>query len=186
VSVISEIENAAATEVFKKLSSINVNEFVKGKNGHKFLSWSHAINELLKVFPDAVWEIREWDSIPYLQTPAGCFVEVSVIIRGITRKQLHPILDYRNKPISNPDAFQINTSIMRALTKAISLHGMGLYIYQGEDLPVNLKDGLIEELTELLKKNDKYDSGTDKILNNMSVSQLEKKTDEYKTKESKK
>jgi len=168
---------------FEVLSNVDVNEFVKGKNGHKFLSWANAVNELLRIYPDANWVIREWDGIPYLQTGAGCFVEVSVIIRGITRKQLHPILDYRNKPIEKPDAFQVNTSIMRALTKAISLHGMGLYIYQGEDFPINTIDGLRDELTGLLKTHNKYDDNTAAHILRMNVSTLAKKVDEYKSKE---
>jgi len=174
------------TNVFKTLSSVDVSKFVKGKNGFKFLSWSHAVNELLIRFPEAFWEIREWDGIPYLQTTAGCFVEVSVVIHGVTRKQLHPILDYRNKPILKPNAFEVNTSIMRSLAKAISLHGMGLYIYQGEDLPPNLADGLKEELIGLLKKADKYTPKvTESHLDKMNVHQLEQKVDEYREKEGK-
>jgi len=44
-------------------------------------------------------------------------------------------MDNRNKAITNPDAFQINTAIMRCMTKGLSLHGLGLYIYAGDDLP---------------------------------------------------
>jgi hypothetical protein len=44
-------------------------------------------------------------------------------------------MDYKNKAIPNPDAFAVNTAIMRCMTKALSLHGLGLYIYAGEDLP---------------------------------------------------
>ena len=48
---------------------------------------------------------------------------------------MFPVLDYRNKAIQNPDAFAINTAMQRALAKAISYHGLGHYIYAGEDLP---------------------------------------------------
>ena len=68
-------------------------------------------------------------------TEGGFFVKVSVTIDGITRSQIHPVLDNRNQTIEKPNANDINTSIMRCLAKAIALHGLGLYIFAGEDLP---------------------------------------------------
>ncbi len=70
-----------------------------------------------------------------MQTEAGCFVQVTVWSGGIARTQVHPVLDNRNQTLEKPNAFQINTSIQRCLAKAIALHGLGLYIYAGEDLP---------------------------------------------------
>ena len=46
-----------------------------------------------------------------------------------------PVLDYKNKAVVNPDAMAVNTAMQRCLAKAIALHGIGLYIYAGEDLP---------------------------------------------------
>jgi hypothetical protein len=68
-------------------------------------------------------------------TDLGVFVEVAVTVQGICLSQIHPVLDSRNRPILAPTAFDINTSIQRCLVKAIALHGLGLYIYAGEDLP---------------------------------------------------
>jgi hypothetical protein len=73
--------------------------------------------------------------MPYLKTDCGYFVEVAVTVGGVTRSQLHPILNAQNKPIPQPSSFDINTSLARCLVKAIALHGLGLYIYAGEDLP---------------------------------------------------
>jgi hypothetical protein len=73
--------------------------------------------------------------MPYIKTELGYFVEVAVTVEGITHSQIHPVLDNNNRPIASPNSFQINTSIQRALVKAIALHGLGLYIYAGEDLP---------------------------------------------------
>src|SRR6187431_768486 len=73
--------------------------------------------------------------LPYLKTDCGYFVEVEVTVEGVRLSQIHPVLDARNKPIEMPSAFDINTSIMRCLVKAIALHGLGLYVYAGEDLP---------------------------------------------------
>ena len=70
-----------------------------------------------------------------MQTDAGCFVQVSLTVDGVTRSQIHPVLDNVNKTVMQPNAFQVNTSIQRCLAKVIALHGLGLYIYAGEDLP---------------------------------------------------
>jgi len=170
---------------FDVLSSVNVEDYVRGKNGFRYLSWANAVNELLKRFPDASWEHREWDGIPYLQTGAGCFVEVSVIIGSITRKQLHPILDFRNKPVLKPDAFQVNSSIQRALAKAISLHGLGLYIYQGEDLPPSEKEAIESArltLSSLLDNANKLTPQAKQALLRMNYDDIQKKISEYEKK----
>lgn len=72
--------------------------------------------------------------VPYNRTSTGYYVEVSVTADKLTRTQVHPVLDGRNQPIAQPNSFQINTSIQRALAKAIALHGVGLSLYAGEDL----------------------------------------------------
>jgi len=73
--------------------------------------------------------------VPYMRTDTGYYVEVEVTIDEVSRSQVHPVLDHRNKPVDKPNAFDINTSIQRCLAKAIALHGLGLHIYAGEDLP---------------------------------------------------
>lgn len=124
---------------FEELNAINVNNYTEKKGRFTYLSWAWAVRELLKVDSEATWEIHEWglegNRQPYMQTEAGCFVQVTVWVGGIARTQVHPVLDNTNKPINEPNAFQINTSIQRCLAKAIALHGLGLYIYAGEDLP---------------------------------------------------
>jgi hypothetical protein len=170
---------------FQVLSKINVEKDVKGKNGFKYLSWSSAVHHLLSHYPDSSWEHREWDGLPYLQSKAGCFVEVSVTINDITRKQLHPILDYRNQPIKEPNAFQINTSIQRALAKAIGLHGLGLYIYQGEDLPPSEKEAIESarvELSDLLRDAGKLNPQAKQALFKMSYEDIQNKIAEYRNK----
>ena len=121
---------------FKILQNINVNHLKDKKGKFDYLSWADAVTQLLLIYPDSTWEIHEYyNNLPYLNTESGCYVKVSVTVKGITRTQIHPVLDNYNKPIKNPDCFQINTSIQRALAKAIALHGLGLYIFRGEDLP---------------------------------------------------
>jgi len=81
------------------------------------------------------WEVQRFHGLPYLATEAGVFVEVAVTVQGVRLSQIHPVLDSRNRPLLAPSAFDINTSIQRCLVKAIALHGLGLYVYAGEDLP---------------------------------------------------
>ena len=126
--------------LFEKLNKIDVNKHKKKKGQFDYLSWPLAIQELLKVCPDATWEVHEYGNedgltAPYMTTNAGCFVRVSVTCNEITRSQVHPVTDNRNQTIAQPTAQDINTSIQRCLAKAIALHGLGLYIFAGEDLP---------------------------------------------------
>lgn len=120
---------------FQELYSRNVNEHVESKGKFKYLSWTYAVAELNKLDPQASWEVIRFNGMPFLSTECGYFVEVAVTVKGITKSQIHPVLDNNNRPIEKPNAFQINTSIQRCLVKAIALHGLGLYIYAGEDLP---------------------------------------------------
>ena len=90
--------------------------------------------------PTACWEVRRFNGLPYLFAEIGVFVEVAVTVQGVTLSQIHPVLDGRNRPILAPTSFDINTSIQRCLVKAIALHGLGLYIYAGEDLPQPVGD----------------------------------------------
>ena len=143
--------------VFNILDKVDVSAKSEKKGMFTYLSGAWAVRELLRVAPDATWEVHEWgmegNRQPYMQTEAGCFVKVSVTVNGVTREQVHPVLDNRNKPIKTPDAFQVNTSIQRCLAKAIALHGLGLYIFAGEDLPDNsLDDSLIKEIISLAEK----------------------------------
>jgi len=93
------------------------------------LSWPYAVAQLRLADPDAFWEVRRFEGLPYLKTETGYFVEVAVTVGGITLAQIHPVLDSKNHPIYEPTAFDINTSIQRCLVKAIALHGLGLYVY---------------------------------------------------------
>ena len=120
---------------FRVMSAINVSEHIEKKGGFSYLSWPFAVAQLRLADPSASWEVRRFNDLPYLFTETGVFVEVAVTVQGITLSQIHPVLDGRNRPILAPTCFDINTSIQRALVKAIALHGLGLYIYAGEDLP---------------------------------------------------
>lgn len=128
-------EPVVSDNYFARLNAINVNEHVERKGGFSYLSWPYAVAQLRLADPAATWEVRRFNGLPYLACEAGVFVEVAVTVQGITLSQVHPVLDGRNRPLVAPTSFDINTSIQRCLVKAIALHGLGLYIYAGEDLP---------------------------------------------------
>ncbi|HDR4483514.1 TPA: DUF1071 domain-containing protein [Bacillus cereus] len=120
---------------FSKLAQIDCTEHVEKKGRFSYLSWAWAVKKLREVDSTATWEVKRFDGVPYLKTDCGYFVEVEVTVQGLPLSQIHPILNNQNKPIAEPNSFDINTSIQRCLVKAIALHGLGLYIYAGEDLP---------------------------------------------------
>lgn len=125
---------------FARLNAINVNEHVEKKGGFSYLSWPYAVAQLRLADPTAIWEVRRFDGLPFLTTDAGIFVEVAVTVQGVTLSQIHPVLDGRNRPLLVPSSFDVNTSLQRCLVKAIALHGLGLYIYAGEDMPQPVAD----------------------------------------------
>lgn len=119
-----------------ELLKINVNDHIEKKNGLSYLSWAWAWAEVLKIDPTARYTVHEYDGLPLVYLKDGsAMVKVSVEIKGDIKTCLLPVLDHRNKPIENPNSFAVNTSIMRCLAKCIAIHGLGLYVYGGEDLP---------------------------------------------------
>ena len=123
---------------FNELNKVDVSKYVKKKGKFNYLSWAYAVRELKKVCPNSTWGVvKAEDGSPFMLTTCGYFVEVWVEVEGCRLSQVHPVLDNTNKPVDSPNAFQINTSLQRALAKSIALHGLGLYIFGGEDLPEN-------------------------------------------------
>ncbi|PEU86244.1 hypothetical protein CN386_00235 [Bacillus cereus] len=138
---------------FSKLAQIDCSEHVEKKGRFSYLSWAWAVKKLREVDPTASWEVKRFDGVPYLKTDCGYFVEVEVTVQGLPLSQIHPILNNQNKPISEPNSFDINTSIQRCLVKAIALHGLGLYIYAGEDLPEIQEDPISSQQVGAIKLN---------------------------------
>lgn len=124
--------------VFQTLNDINVNEHTEKKNGLTYLSWAWAWAEVKKNFPDATYKIYEnengWN---YFTDGRTAWVKTGVTIEGIENIEYLPVMDYRNRsiPLEQITSFDVNKSIQRSLTKACARHGLGLYVYQNEDLP---------------------------------------------------
>ena len=121
----------------------DVNAHTEKKNNLTYLSWAWAWAEALKADPKATFVVEMFGDKCYMDINGTGMVWVTVTMFNKPMTCQLPVMDYRNKPIPNPDAFAVNTAIMRCMTKALSLHGLGLYIYAGEDLPEEGKSVVI-------------------------------------------
>ena len=122
------------------LLSKNVNEHTEKKGNLTYLSWAWGWAEALRVDPDATYKIEMFGDKCFMDINGTAMVFVTVTMFGKPMTCQLPVMDYKNKAIQLPDAFAVNTAIMRCMTKALSLHGLGLYIYAGEDLPEGESD----------------------------------------------
>ena len=121
---------------FLELYKIDVSGKTEKKGNLTYLSWCWAWAEFKKVYPDANYEVKKFDGIPYVHdTDTGYMVYTSVTAGGMTYEMWLPVMDTRNKAMKTADMFDINKTIMRCLTKNLAMFGLGLYIYAGEDLP---------------------------------------------------
>lgn len=123
---------------FAVLNAINVNGKTEKKNGRTYLSWAWAWGEVKKLHPDATYTIYEnaagWN---YHTDGNTCWVKTGVTVNGIEHIEYLPVMDFKNASIraDKVTSFDVNKAIQRSLTKAVARHGLGLYIYAGEDLP---------------------------------------------------
>lgn len=136
---------------FTELNAVDCKDKIEKKNGLSYLSWAYAWGEVKKRHPDANYTIYEnKDGWNYFTDGRTGWVKTGVTVNGIEHIEYLPIMDYRNKSISadNITSFDVNKTIQRSLTKACARHGLGLYIYAGEDLPEDMSgvDNLKNEI----------------------------------------
>ena len=126
-------------DIFKTLSEINVNDKTEKKGKFTYLSWSFAWAELKKVSPTATAKVYhdENTNMPYFASKAGVIVKVGITVNDLEHINYLPVMDFRNAAIATDkvNMMDVNKAIQRCTVKAIALHGLGLYIYAGEDLP---------------------------------------------------
>lgn len=116
---------------YKKLRKVDVTNHIEKKGRFSYVSWTWAVDTLLLNDPEATWSYE-----PETVYPDGTMMTHCAVFAFNKRMEMQlPVLDHRNKPIANPNAFDINTARMRCLVKAIALFGIGLHVYAGEDLP---------------------------------------------------
>ena len=123
---------------FATLNAINVNDKTERKGKLTYLSWAWAWGEVKKLHPDANYTIYEnADGWNYHTDGRTCWVKTGVTVNGIEHIEYLPVMDHQNRsiPLDKVNSFDVNKTIQRSLTKAVARHGLGLYIYAGEDLP---------------------------------------------------
>ena len=123
------------SELINELLKKNVNEHTEKKNGLTYLSWAWAWAEALKADSSASYKVEMFGDKCFMDINGTAMVFVTVTMFGKPMTCQLPVMDYRNKAIPTPDAFAVNTAIMRCMTKALALHGLGLYLYSGDDVP---------------------------------------------------
>jgi len=139
----------AEKSTFSVLNAINCNEHTEKKNGLTYLSWAWAWQIAKTNFPDATYDIYEnAEGLNYHHDGRTCWVKTGVTIGGIEHIEYLPVMDHRNAsiPRDKVTSFDVNKAIQRSLTKALARHGLGLYIYAGEDLP-DAEDDTRREIT---------------------------------------
>lgn len=141
---------------FQKLYDVDVKDKVKKKNGLNYVSWAAAWAEVKKIYSDATYHIYERETpegliINYFTDGKTCWVKTGVTINGVEHIEELPVMNYKNESITLEKILSsdVNKSIQRSLTKACARHGLGLYIYEGEDLPETVKKEKKEQDEEL-------------------------------------
>ena len=151
------------TSTWQILSQIDCNAKIEKKNGLTYLSWAWAWGIVKEKFPLANYEVIKFDGKPYLfDENLGYLIQTRVTIEGETIQMQLPVMDGANKAqkhipytystkyggektVESATMFDINTAIMRCLTKNLAMFGLGHYIYAGEDLPQDYTNEKSEE-----------------------------------------
>lgn len=174
---------------FEKLYNIDVSGYIEKKNGLNYLSWANAIAEFKKVHPNMTFEVKKFENgLPYVYDEnTGYMVFTSVTVDGLTLEMWLPVMDsannamkskpytiktkYKEFPVQAATMFDINKTIMRCLTKNLAMFGLGLRVYNGEDLPETVEEQHFEPPKKTKAKKDEAPSGEDikKMLNKSQV-----------------
>ena len=190
-------ETKQEKSIFETLFNINVGEHIEKKNGLSYLSWPFAWSEVKKIFPDANYKVKLFgeNNLPYVYDEStGYMVFTSVTINDLTHEMWLPVMDNSNKsmksvkytydtnyrknvPVEPASMFDINKAIMRCLVKNLSMFGLGLYIYAGEDLPEKDSEKIlpsdVKSLKKIISEFDNSEKLQSNILKNYGVKNME-------------
>lgn len=137
-------DNIKPKNYFEELSRVDCSGKIEKKNGLSYLSWAFAWGELKKRYPLSFYTIYENENgYNYFTDGRTAWVKTGVTVCDnlgviqIEHIEYLPVMDFRNNsiPLEKITSFDVNKTIQRSLTKAVARHGLGLYIYAGEDLP---------------------------------------------------
>lgn len=150
--------------VFETLNQIDVGEHIEKKNGLSYLSWAWAWTEAKKKYPSAQYTVYERDTefgeVNYFTDGMTCWVKVSITIEDLEHIEYLPVMDFKNKsiPLDKITSMDVNKAIQRGLTKALARHGLGLYIYAGEDLPEASEEPSEKTISEFMARQNEMTS----------------------------
>jgi len=170
--------------VFQRLSEIDVSHMTERKGQFTYLSWTHAWKAVKDNYPDAVfvktvYTDNQNNQLPFMRdTKGNTWVGVAVSIEGITVEEVFPVTDNRNKAMTFPDSFAVNTAHQRCLTKALAYHGLGINVYAGEDLPMETSN--VEDLDEFRQKSIQFIAEIKKAKDEKALDAIAKKIKEAK------
>jgi hypothetical protein len=145
--------NILSIETFRKLASVDVHSKIEKKNGLDYLSWAFAWSEACKVADVRRTVYKSANGNIYHTDGRTAWVEVGVTIGDVEHIDYLPVMDHRNKaiPLEQIDSFSVNKAIQRSTVKALALHGLGLNIYAGEDLPMVVELPEMHDCTKLIE-----------------------------------
>ena len=147
------------SNVWNTLSAIDCSKHVEKKNGFTYLSWAWAWSILKQHYPTAQYTKHLFqvngNQLPYmLDADGNAYVTVTVKIldgdnpNGLSAiesaTEIMPVLNHANRPIKNPNSFEVNASLQRCMVKAIAALGLGCYIYAGEDMPMESPTAMVQ------------------------------------------
>lgn len=136
--------------IFKTMSQIDIRNLTEKKNGFTYLSWAHALRLLKEHVPDAmvtkhIFKQADDTYLPYMVDAQGyAYVQITVTLGKDepATTEIMPVLNHANRPIQNPNSFEVNASLQRCMAKAISMAtGLGIHLYAGEDMPAQVSTG---------------------------------------------
>jgi len=178
--------------VWHNLSRFDVSKEVEQKGRFDYLSWTWAWAFVKEKYPTAKFEKHIFrdnqnNPLPFMRDTKGhTYVAVTVTIEDIAHTEIHYVMDHKNQSVAHPDGGQVNKALQRCLVKAIAFHGLGLNVYAGEDLPMDLEEYDINVIINAFKASDSIDSidrawrNNTVAINKLSKSAKATVTDEFK------
>lgn len=178
--------------VWHNLSRFDVSKEVEQKGRFDYLSWAWAWAFVKEKYPTATFEKHIFkdnqdNPLPFMRDTKGhTYVAVTVTIEGVSHTEIHYVMDHKNQSVQHPDGGQVNKALQRCLVKAIAFHGLGLNVYAGEDLPMDLDEvdySLVIEDFNHAKSVDEIDSAWRKhadAIGTLGKAAKSQVTDEFK------
>ena len=130
---------------FDALYEMNLGDKVEKKDGLSYLTWSEAWKAFKEIYPSATFRVvpNPDTKLPYFVDPQiGIMVFTEVTADDMTQQCFLPVLN---------SSMDINKTIMRCLVKNLALYGVGLKLYQGEDIPCENSDDATDNAADSKK-----------------------------------